>query len=257
MIYLVIGFCKHSEIYALVITVLCLPLAFKLFRAPKKHPVGTMALLIFMLMLWAIPVEGMMGRHAVRRYNQALPQPREITAIKSEYDAFYGGTYISVKYADDPQHEYNYVYSFFINSISEDEMGCHVTALEDVSIRPDKRVYPVGVTEVSGEWIFSASQRQYNKENNYDYRGDGGLFILERYCDDWQRYGYEDVGFYHNIEIVKHGGKITFSIYPTYVDDNGLPAGRYRIVKPIVLSDTETGLSASEEFDTYCYFEVK
>lgn len=127
MINLIIGFCKHSEIYALVITVLCLPLAFKLFRAPKKHPVGTMALLMFMLMLWSIPVEGMMGRRAVRRYNQALPQPREITAIKSEYDAFYGGTYISVKYADDPEHVHNYKYSCLIGSISTDDGTYYVT----------------------------------------------------------------------------------------------------------------------------------
>ena len=257
MIYLVIGFCKHSEIYALVITALCLPLAFKFFREPKKHPVGVMVLSVFIVMLWAVPVEGMMGRHAVRRYNQALPQPREITAIISQFNIVNGGTIVSVKYADDPQHEYNYMYSFFINSISEDEMGCHVVALEDVSIRLDKRVYPVGVTEVSGEWTVSAAQRQSYKKNNYDYRGDGGLFILERYYDDWQRYGCKDVGFYHNIEIVKHGGEITFNIYPTYVDDNGLPAGRYRIVKPIVLSDAETGISVAEEVNVYCYFEVK
>ena len=134
MIYLVIGFCKHSEIYALVITVLCLPLAFKFFREPKKYPVGVMALSVFMVMLWFVPVEGMMGSHAVRRYNQALPQPREITAIISQFNIVNGGTIISVKYADDPQHVHNYKYSCLIGSISTDDGVYFVTKGPDMGM---------------------------------------------------------------------------------------------------------------------------
>lgn len=124
---ILVGFCKHSEIYALMLTVLCLPLAFKFFREPKKHPVGVMVLSVFIVMLWAVPVEGMMGRHAVRRYNQALPQPREITAIISQFNIVNGGTIISVKYADDPEYVYNYKYSCLIGSISTDDGVYYVT----------------------------------------------------------------------------------------------------------------------------------
>ena len=118
MLELTLGYFDRPIIYAVVITLLCIPLMRICFR--KTRPLPAVLLAITLALLWYMPLERISARIVFHAYQASMAEHREVVSTEY-YMNKQGGTSIHVVYADDPDNVYQYWVESMFDGITEDE----------------------------------------------------------------------------------------------------------------------------------------